>query len=175
MTDDGRRTPLSDFSDEERFLLKKALSRLSVHDDTPKRLCDRLCELSYRKQKVSRESCVKVVRFLHAEGLLSEKKYASDLVSALKSRGYGRRRILNELRSRKFSSATLCRVAEELAKEEQEELDRAFLMLSRRAAARKSELSDHAEKSRLYAYLLRLGYDSEIVKEALDQLTQEEE
>ena len=175
MTDGPRRTTLSDFSDEERFLLKKALSRLSVHDDTPKRLCDRLEKLSYRGDAVERASCVKVVRFLHAEGLISEKKYAADLVSALKSRGYGSRRIVAELQQRKFSPATVMRVGGELFDEREAERERAFLMLSRRAAARKSKLSDHAEKSRLYAYLLRLGYDSEIVKEALDQLTQEEE
>lgn len=166
---------LADFTTEERFLFKKALSRLSAHDDTPRRLCERLAKLTYRKEPVSREACVKVVRFLHAQGLINEKAYADDLVRALKSRGYGARRIEGELYRRKFSESTRARVREALRAEEEDESSRAFVMLSRRAAARHSDLSDPQEKGRLYGYLSRLGFDSETCKSALKQLEEREE
>lgn len=170
-----RENPLLDFTCEERFLLKKALSRLSVYDDTPRGLCERLCKLQYKKAPVARESCVKVVRFLHAEGLLNERSYAQNLVSALKSRGYGTRRILGELSARKFSRCVLESVREDCAAEEEEEAERAFSMLQRRADARRSDLTDAKEKNRLYGYLARLGFSPELSKQALERLICNEE
>ncbi len=168
---------LSDFTAQERFLLKKALSRLSAHDDTPRRLCERLGRLEYQNEPVSQASCVKVVRFLHAQGLLSETRYADDLVHALQARGYGSRRILQELSRRKFSEKILLQKREELSSDEEWERQklRAFEKLSVRAAARRSDLSDSAERARLYGYLARLGFSSEICRGALEQLTEKDE
>jgi SOS response regulatory protein OraA/RecX len=162
------------FSGEERFLLQKALSRLACHDDTPRRLLERLLRLKYQGEEVSREAGVNVVRFLVREGLLREKAYAKDLVSALKSRGYGTRRILQELKNRKFSEGVVADVRASL-EEEDGEAERAFFMLSRRSASRRSDLSDRAEVSRLYAYLSRLGFSPDVCKQALNKLKAEDE
>ena len=167
-------TTLSGFTDEERFLLKKALSRLSCYDDTPRGLLSRLSEKKYRNAPVSREACVKVVRFLVSEGLLREREYAENIVSALKSRGYGTRRILRELSARKFSSEICEQMRARLETDETEQL-RAFEMLKKRALARKSDLSDRNEKQKLYAYLARLGFSSETCREALLKFSCEEE
>ncbi len=165
---------LTGFTDEERFLLRKALSRLSCYDDTPRGLLSRLSEKKYKQAPVSRDACVNVVRFLVREGLLREREYAENLVSALKSRGYGTRRILRELSSRKFSREICEQMRANLDADSDEET-RALEMLRRRAFSRKSDLTDRSEKQKLFAYLARLGFDSETCREALLKLSCEEE
>lgn len=164
-----------DFTQEERFLLQKALRRLSCYDDTPRGLYARLVKLTYKKEAVDKESCRRVVKRLMQNGLLDERSYAENLLSALRGRGYGPRRILDEFYKRKFSEKTVSALAERLAEDAESEEERAFAMLSRRAASRRSDLSDLQEKQRLYGYLLRLGFSSAQSRAALDRLTEKEE
>lgn len=165
---------LSGFTDEERFLLKKALSRLSCYDDTPRGLLLRLSEKKYKQMPVSGEAAKKVVRFLVREGLLREREYAENLISALKSRGYGTRRILRELHLRKFSEEVCSAAREALQEASETEETRALEMLKKRAVSRKSDLSDRNEIQKLYAYLARLGFDSSVARTALSKLTKED-
>lgn len=166
---------LSDFTNEERFLLKKALSRLSCYDDTARGLCSRLSRMTYKGAAVGEESARKVVRFLAAQNLLREKEYAQDLVRAMQSRGYGTRRILTELSRKQFQKNIVEAVREGLSCEEEAEFSRAFSVLKNRAAARKSDLSDPQEKQRLYAFLARRGFSPDCVKRSLSKLSKKDE
>ncbi len=166
---------LSDFTKKERFLLKKALSKLSAHDDTPLRLCEKLSKLTYQGEAAGEDAAWHVVEFLCENGLLNESRYAENLLSALMHRGYGARRILQEFRARRFSAQSLEWLSQTLAEREEESMESAFGMLSRRARARRSDLSDPAEVKKLFGYLMRLGYDATVCREAIRQLKEEEQ
>ena len=175
--EEAHKDALKDFSEEERFLVRKALSRLSAHDDTPAHLTERLSQYTYRDRKVSPESAARAVDFLVGAGLLNEEAYAKNLVRALLSRGYGKRRIGGELYRRRFSAFVTEEVLSGLSEEEaeEEEAGRAFAMLSRRAASRHSDPDDRAEMGRLYGYLARLGYSSEVASAAIRRFQNGEE
>lgn len=167
----------ADFGPEERFLCRRALNRLSVHDDTPRRLTQRLCRLEYAGGRVSREAAERVVAFLVEQGLIDEEAYAERLLSALKSRGYGTRRILSAFRERMFSPALIVSLQESLLQEDEEEQEeaRATALATARARSAGLDLSLPRDRQRLYAFLARRGFSPDLSGRILQSLIQEEE
>lgn len=155
----------------EKALLKKALYKLGAHDYTRRALYDKLKRESLHGERVDKESAKAVVLWLVQNGYLDEADYFERLYPRLKARGYGPRRIAGDLRRRQFAQKYVDRAMcdEESARE------RAAQMAKKRVSEKLYDLSQTRDRQKLFAYLLRIGYDTQDAQSAVERAQGEAE
>ena len=142
-----------------------ALRALGYHDYTPRALVKKILD----KSEIKDISVAKrVVIDLHAEGLVSEKRYGEDVLRSCENSYYGPRRIKQELVKKDFSPAFIERF-EALDTDYAERLSRYI-----ESHGIKPDKSDRAGYDRLIRSLIRLGYDYDTISGVLSRLPDDE-
>ena len=133
--------------------LKTALNIVGFKDNTEEQIRDKLTERGYRPETVG-----EVLSFLVGKGYVDETRMLERTVHLLaEGRGYGRRRIREELKRMKFRREVL------EAFDGWEDID--FVSICRKLIGKRGGARD----DKTYAFLLRRGHRPEDIKNAFSE------
>jgi SOS response regulatory protein OraA/RecX len=119
-------------------------------------------ERKLQRKGYDAEVAQRAVEALSARGYLREERDACRLAQAMVRRGRGLRRVLQELRARGYGESALAAVRESL---QQEDFAQHCLRVLRAKTA--SLPADRQERQKLIAYLLRCGFASDQIRQAM--------
>lgn len=143
---------------------EKALRLLEFRAHSEKELCEKLIRAGAKK-----EDLPPIIDFLKEYGFLNDGEYAKRLARDMQNiKKFGRRRILQELKSRGIDGEELDGALAELSDDE----DDALLPLVRK------KLGGNFEKKNIdkaYRYFMYRGYDFGDIKHCIDIITAEEQ
>ena len=134
--------------------VKKALSRLSIGDLTTGEMLAYLTDPRRKTTAFSPEIAERTVALLVSQGFLDDKRYLKLMVKRLEEKGYGPRRIRQELVRHRFPN----RYIEAVMQREVNLPRRAVSFLQKKAGAEKAARSPEGRK-KLIDSLVRFGYD----------------
>lgn len=155
---------MGQMTDEELLLYRRAMNKLSCGDLTPQGLYFRLIE---GRKDVDHNAAKAVVRLLHAEGFLNEKRSFEALLSEGENKHWGKRKLKEELMRRRFGEKY--RLLLEEADTDYYERARAFVRTQRVSLP-----ATEKERASVYRKLLARGFSSEEASYGLDALGEEE-
>ena len=150
--------------------VNKALYRLSLGDLTCREMVEYLSSPYRNNTGFSEEDAQKTVRLLQEEGFLDDKRYLKNLVHRLDEKGFGPRRIRQELIRHGFSSSLVDRVGERKV----DDTARAVHILKKDSKASHLVLTPQGRK-KLTDALVRKGYDYGTAAEAVRQISGEDD
>lgn len=138
---------------------------LTASKKSEKELAKRLSEKGYQPEVVAQ-----VAEELKKQGILSDEKLIRETVQwASEAKRYGRKRIFLELKKRGLASNEIERALHDYPKAVERDSARA-LAEARWERLKKVELQKR--KMRLYQFLLNRGFDFELSREIVSQLSQ---
>ena len=143
----------------------KASSLLAYSPKTKKELKERLIKEDYPEETVQR-----VIELLEKYGYIDDAAYARAYIQdKFNLKGYGRKKILCELRMKGISADT----AENLIDEyDLDEVEKAMELL--RKKYRDISSPDQKTKQKMYGYLLRRGYGYDVITECFSRINTEQ-
>lgn len=148
--------------------MKKALWRLSTGDMTSQEMLLYLTD-SHRKTYFSQEVAERCVCLLVQEGFLDDKRYLKDLVRRLDAKGFGPRRLRQELCRHRFPQ----RFVDAAVSRDLDYTARAARVLAAKAGA--DELAKTpAGRKKLSDALVRYGYDYSTASAAIARFSRED-
>ena len=143
----------------------KALKLLSIKDYSRKALVEKL------EKYAERYICEEIVDKMQELGLLDDEKYAMAMARDLHNlKSYGNMRIIRYLREKGIDSDLAKRAAAQFDEENENEKINALL---RKKC--KKPLSDRKEYEKIFAYLMRMGYNYGDIKSAMADYMENEE
>ncbi len=143
--------------------IRRGLSLLQYGDQSPRRLADKLTA-----RGIPRETAAAAVEYLSAKGYIREDDTARLRAEQSVRKLWGPRRIREDLRAHGFSAE-----ATEEALEGLSEVDWAENCAAAIRKKYREVPADRQQRQKLMAAILRLGYDSETVKDALRMILRE--
>ncbi len=138
-----------------------AMSFLSYKDRSKREVIRKLKEKGYSKE-VTKQTLKFLISYGYINDLEFSKKYVNQRVS---SKGYGKFKIVRELREKGISDEIIEKVTENIVDKEEE---MALVLANKKA--RNLDLTEYKDKQKLFAYLQRRGYSFEIIKRVLEKL-----
>lgn len=148
------------------YAMDKAVSLLSMRSRTEKEIVDALRKNVYPENTIAR-----VMARLNEAGYINDASFASQFSSTRLSHGMGVRRIRMELSRKGIDSSTADAAIEAL---ESEDVFDAALMAARKAA-RSKDLTDRADRQKVFAALARRGFDYSTARDAVQILLREQD
>ena len=130
------------------LLYKRALRALSYGDHTPQGLYFKLISVEGSDHGDAKE----VIKQLHREGFIDEKRYYVNLIEEGKRKLWGRRKFESELKKRRFNEKYL-------AAFKAEEID--WLSMAREL------IRNESDAPRAYRRLVSKGYDPQVASSAV--------
>ncbi len=141
-----------------------AMSYLSYKDRSKKEVIRKLKEKGYTKE-VTKQT----LKFLISYGYINDLEFSKKFVKQrVMSKGYGKFKVVRELREKGISDEIIEMVTENIGESEEE---KALLLAQKKA--RSLDLNEYKDKQKLFAYLHRRGYSFEIIKRVLEKLNNE--
>lgn len=154
--------------DESYRARKKALNLLAFQQRSTGELEDRLRRAGFSAS--AREAALARMQKL---GYLDDEAFAMSFArERLGGRGHGRRRVLLELGRKGIPTSLAERVVNDVA-EDRDEVDDALTIARKRAHALRRLDDPRKKRDRLWAHLLRRGFESDVIRAALDRLKSE--
>ncbi len=147
--------------------VNKALYRLSLGDMTVQEMMEYLTSPHRKNTGFSSEEAQRTAELLLAEGFLDDKRYLKVLLRRLEEKGFGPRRIRQELVRHGFSAALIQRV-------EERRVDYTARALRYLVQTKKAPPKTAQERKKLMDSLVRRGYDYTTAAEAVRQITEED-
>ncbi len=141
-----------------------ALSYLSYKDRTKREVIRKLKEKGFNKD-VTKKTLMFLIQYGYINDLEFSKKFVKQRVC---SKGYGRFKVVRELREKGISDEIIEVVTENI---QEDEIETAFKYGLKKA--KNLDLSEYKDKQKLYAYLQRRGYSYEIIKTVIEQIREE--
>ncbi len=149
-------------AENRRRAREDAYRLLSFRARTEKEIVDRL-----KRREYDEEVIAETVRYLHDQHLLDDVDFAARF-AASRSRTHGDRAITMELRQKGVSADTIKAVLSE-SEDEGAELATVRALAVKRVGERPADQSPQA-KSRLWAFLARRGFGSDVIRAVLGEL-----
>ena len=145
-----------------------AVRLLTASKKSSKELTKRLKGKGYNEAVIQN-----ILEFLESQGILSDQKLVSDSVQwAKQAKRYGKRKIYAQLKQKGLDSKTIEQALGQYSKEEERET---ALELAQNRWDKLSKIEPKKRKQRLYSYLIGRGFDFEVVREIIDQLSSKHE
>ena len=148
------------------FALERAVSLLAVRARTERELCDALHQCAYSEAVIDR-----VIAWMNEAGYIDDADFASQWAASRTGKGLGTRRIVMELRQKGVDAEQIEQALGQI--DEKERMESAVRAAQK--AARGRELSSPADRQKVFAALMRRGYDSASAKKAIAALSDQEE
>lgn len=148
------------------FALERAVSLLAVRARTERELRDALRQCAYSEAVIDR-----VIARMDEAGYIDDADFASQWAASRTGKGLGARRIAMELRQKGVDAEHIEQALGQLDEEERME----SAVRAARKATRGKELSSPADRQKVFAALMRRGYDSASAKRAIEALREQEE
>ena len=147
------------------FALQKAITLLASRDRTEKEIVDALRQNAYPETAIAQ-----VMARLQREGYLDDASFAERWTALRTTRGWGTRRIRQELCAKGVEREQIDRV---LSSADADSVAESALMVARKAAKGR-DMSSLASRQKVIAILVRRGFDFSIARKALDKIIEEE-
>ncbi len=141
-----------------------ALSYLSYKDRSKREVIRKLKEKGFTKL-VTKKTLEFLISYGYINDLQFSVKYVKERVC---SKGYGKYKVVRELREKGVADEIIERVLIDIEKYEEE-----TALKFGRKKAKKLDLTEYKDKQKLYAYLQRRGYSYEVIKAVILELTEE--
>ena len=148
------------------FALERAVSLLAVRARTERELRDALHQCAYSEEVIDR-----VIARMNEAGYIDDADFASQWAASRTGKGLGTRRIVMELRQKGVDAEQIEQALGQI--DEKERMESALRAAQK--AARGRELSSPADRQKVFAALMRRGYDSASAKKAIAALRDQEE
>lgn len=148
------------------FALERAVSLLAVRARTERELRDALHQCAYSEAVIDR-----VIARMNEAGYIDDADFASQWAASRTGKGLGTRRIVMELRQKGVDAEQIEQALGQI--DEKERMESAVRAAQK--AARGRELSSPADRQKVFAALMRRGYDSASAKKAIAALSDQEE
>ena len=148
------------------FALERAVSLLAVRARTERELRDALHQCAYSEAVIDR-----VIARMNEAGYIDDADFASQWAASRTGKGLGMRRIVMELRQKGVDAEQIEQALGQI--DEKERMESAVRAAQK--AARGRELSSPADRQKVFAALMRRGYDSASAKKAIAALSDQEE
>ena len=148
------------------FALERAVSLLAVRARTERELRDALHQCAYSEAVIDR-----VIARMNEAGYIDDADFASQWAASRTGKGLGTRRIVMELRQKGVDAEQIEQALGQI--DEKERMESAVRAAQK--AARGRELSSPADRQKVFAALMRRGYDSASAKKAIAALRDQEE
>lgn len=148
------------------FALERAVSLLAVRARTERELRDALHQCAYSEAVINR-----VIARMNEAGYIDDADFASQWAASRTGKGLGTRRIVMELRQKGVDAEQIEQALGQI--DEKERMESALRAAQK--AARGRELSSPADRQKVFAALMRRGYDSASAKKAIAALRDQEE
>lgn len=148
------------------FALERAVSLLAVRARTERELRDALHQCAYSEAVIDR-----VISRMNEAGYIDDADFASQWAASRTGKGLGTRRIVMELRQKGVDAEQIEQALGQI--DEKERMESALRAAQK--AARGRELSSPADRQKVFAALMRRGYDSSSAKKAIAALRDQEE
>lgn len=156
--------------DESYRARKKALNLLAFRQRSTGELEERL-----RRAGFSEPARAAALARMQKLGYLDDEAFAMSFArERLGGRGHGRRRVLLELGRKGIPPPLAEQVVADVA-EDRDEVDDALTIARKRAHALRRLEDPRKKRDRLWAHLLRRGFESDVIRAALDRLKCESE
>ena len=147
------------------FALERAVSLLAVRARTERELRDALHQCAYSEVVIDR-----VIARMNEAGYIDDADFASQWAASRTGKGLGTRRIAMELRQKGVDAEQIEQALGQIDEEERTE----SALRAAQKAARGRELSSPADRQKVFAALMRRGYDSASAKKAIAALRDQE-
>lgn len=148
-------------SDEKNKAKSKALNYISYKIRTEKEVRNKLKKLGYQEYEDE------IIEYLKENNYINDKEYAIFFVKdRLKLKNLGKYRIKEELIKKGIIPEYIENALQE-SNYEEDEVKRILFLIERRQ--KRSYKSEEDRYRKIYSFLLRKGYDSEIIKKALSK------
>ncbi len=149
--------------DDYSSALSSAFSILSFGGNTSREVYVKL-----KAKKYKEESALRVLDTLGAHGYIDEKTLCKEEIKRCLSKKWGRTKIMQKLMSRGFKRSVLSAAERTLDKLD---FEKGCLEL----AEKKYEClpEDYAERQKLYSYLVRFGYTSDVIRNTMNKMKTE--
>jgi len=114
-----------------------------------------------------------IVEHLKEQKILNDQKLVEETVEwSIRAKGYGRRRILAELKRRGIKETQVEKVLDRYSKEEEREIAE---KLAQNRWSRLEKLEPQKRMKRLYDFLINRGFEFELAREVVQQTEHERE
>ena len=150
--------------------VNKALYRLSLSDLTERELMDYLTDPRRKNTGFSEGIARRTVDFLKEKGMVDDLRFLKETLRRLDAKGFGKRRIREELQKKKFSP----RYVEAAMNRKTDEARRAGAVLERIGSASLLAATP-AGRKKLVDKLVRLGYDYTTARVAVATISEEDD
>ena len=148
------------------FALERAVSLLAVRARTKRELRDALRQCAYSDAVIDR-----VIARMDEAGYIDDADFASQWAASRTGKGLGTRRIAMELRQKGVDAEHIEQALGQLDEEERME----SAVRAAQKAARGRDLASPADRQKVFAALMRRGYDSASAKKAIAALRDQQE
>lgn len=148
------------------FALERAVSLLAVRARTERELRDALRECAYSEAVIER-----VIARMDEAGYIDDADFANQWAVSRTGKGLGARRIAMELRQKGVDAEHIEQALSQIDDEERME----SAVHAAQKAARGKNLTLPADRQKVFAALMRRGYDSASAKKAIAELMSREE
>ena len=148
------------------FALERAVSLLAVRARTERELRDALRQCAYSDAVIDR-----VIARMDEAGYIDDAGFASQWAASRTGKGLGTRRIVMELRQKGVGAEEIEQALGQLDEEERME----SAVRAAQKAARGRDLASPADRQKVFAALMRRGYDSASAKKAITALRAQQE
>ncbi len=148
------------------FALERAVSLLAVRARTERELRDALRQCAYSDAVIDR-----VIARMDEAGYIDDADFASQWAASRTGKGLGTRRIAMELRQKGVDAEHIEQALGQLDEEERME----SAVRAAQKAARGRDLASPADRQKVFAALMRRGYDSASAKKAIAALRDQQE
>lgn len=146
------------------YALQKAVTLLASRDRTEKEIVDALRQNAYPEPTIAR-----VMARLQQEGYLDDAAFAAHWTAARTARGWGARRIRQELCAKGVEREQIDRA---LSSADADSMAESALKVARKAAKGR-DMSSPTERQKVIAALVRRGFDFSIARKALEIIEEE--
>lgn len=148
------------------FALERAVSLLAVRARTERELRDALRQCAYSDAVIDR-----VIARMDEAGYIDDADFASQWAASRTGKGLGTRRIAMELRQKGVDAEHIEQALGQLDEEERME----SAVRAAQKAARGRDLASPSDRQKVFAALMRRGYDSASAKKAIAALRDQQE
>ncbi len=154
---------------KKNSIKNRALNLLARRPHAKEELRRKLIRKKFEKDLIS-----EVLSSIEQAGLLNDKEFAILFYNDKLNRGReSKRKILYDLRKRGVSNSVISEVSE-MFPEDEENLDEIKKLVERKLKSHSLQKKSRLEiRNRLYQFLLSKGYDFDVIKQIIDELTGE--
>ncbi len=152
-------------SEEKEKAMKKAMSLLSRRAHGRSELAGKLKLRGFSGQTIKAvlDDCERL-------NFINDRDFAELYIEELKGRGFGSRRIKNELNKKRLPRPVIEELMEESPEDKENEYSRAEVVLERKMKSLARESDPRKRREKIYRFMASRGFSGDIISQLLEKI-----